>query len=171
MNCVSMAMILERKAQSSQWKLPGSPHLKKVWQSHSKIKTTLTVFFDGEGVIHHEYSPPGQIINKGYFLNVLHQLRDALGWKTATAMGNWWLAASSRQHASSCIMSHEEFFGETSSHPGDSAPIQPRFGALWLPAFPKTKITFEREETSDHPWDSEKYDGAADGDWENCVKS
>ena len=36
---------LERKAQSSQWKLPGSPHLKKAWQSHSKIKTMLTVFF------------------------------------------------------------------------------------------------------------------------------
>ena len=37
---------LETKAQSSQWKLPGSPHLKKAWQSHSKIKTMLTVFFD-----------------------------------------------------------------------------------------------------------------------------
>ena len=36
---------LERKAQSSQWKSPGSPHLDKVWQSCSKIKTTLTVFF------------------------------------------------------------------------------------------------------------------------------
>ena len=37
---------LEMKAQLSQWKLPGSPRLKNVWQSHSKIKTTLTVFFD-----------------------------------------------------------------------------------------------------------------------------
>ena len=42
---------LETKAQSSQWKSPGSPHLKKVWQSHSKIKTILTVFFDWEGVV------------------------------------------------------------------------------------------------------------------------
>ena len=54
----------------------------------------------------------------------------------ATAMGNWWLAASPRQHASSCIMSSAGFFGKTSNHPGDSAP--PRFGALWLPwLFPK----------------------------------
>ena len=29
----------ETKAQSSQWKLPGSPFPKKVWQSGSKIKT------------------------------------------------------------------------------------------------------------------------------------
>ena len=62
-------------------------------------------------------------------------------------------------------------FGETSNHPGDSAPLQPRFGALWLLAFPKTKITFERKEISDHEWDSGKCDGVADGNWENCVKS
>ena len=89
----------------------------------------------------------------------------------ATAMGNWWLAASSWQCACSCIMSCAEIFGETSNHPGDSAPLQPRFGALWLLAFPKTKITFEREEISDHQWDLGKYNGAADGDWENCVRS
>ena len=39
--------------------------------SCSKIKTMLTVFFDWEGVVHHEYFPPGQTINKEYFLNVL----------------------------------------------------------------------------------------------------
>ena len=69
---------LETKAQSSQWKLPDSPHPKKAGQSHSKIKTTLTMFFDWEGVGHHKYAPPGQIINKEYYLNVLHWLRDAL---------------------------------------------------------------------------------------------
>ena len=50
------------------------------------------------------------------------------------------------------------------------SPLQPRFGALWLLAFPKTKITFEREEISDHQWDSEKYNRAADGNWKNCVR-
>ena len=30
-------------------------------------------------------------------------------------------------------------FEKTSSHPGDSVPLLPRFGALWLLAFPKTK--------------------------------
>ena len=84
------------------------------------------------------------------------------------AMGNWWLAASSWQHACSCITSHAEFFGETSNPPGDSDPLQPRFCALWLLDFPKTKITLEREEISDCPWDLGKYDGAADGNWENC---
>ena len=51
------------------------------------------------------------------------------------------------------------------------ATLQPRFVALRLLAFPRTKITFERREISDHPWYSGKYDRAADGDWENCVRS
>ena len=90
--------------------------------------------------------------------------------KTA-AMGYWWLAASSLWNACSCIMSHAEIFGKTSNHPGDLAPLQPIFGTLWLLAFPKTKITFEREEISDHRWDSGNYNGTDDGDWENCVRS
>ena len=47
------------------------------------------------------------------------------------------------------------------------SPSKPTFGTLWLLAFSKTKITFEREEISDYHWDSGKYDGAADGNWEN----
>ena len=86
-------------------------------------------------------------------------------------MGNWWLVTSSWLCACSCTMSWAKFFGETSNHPGDSVPLQPRFGALWLLAFPKTKISFESEEVSDPQWDSGEYDGAADGDWENCVRS
>ena len=52
---------------------------------------------------------------------------------------NWWLAASSWQCAYSCIISHAEFIGETSNYPGDSAPLQTRFGTLWLLAFSKLK--------------------------------
>ena len=88
-----------------------------------------------------------------------------------TARGNWWLAASPWQHSHSCITSHTEFFGKTSNHPGDSDPLEPRFGDLWLLTFPKTGIIFEMQEILDPQWDSEKYDRAADGDWEKCVRS
>ena len=49
--------------------------------------------------------------------------------------------------------------------------LQSSFVSLWLLAFPKTKITFDREEISDHWWDSGKYNGAADGNWQNYVRS
>ena len=77
----------------------------------------------------------------------------------ATDMGNWWLAASSWQCACPCITSHAEFFGKTSNHPGDLAPLKHRFGTVQLLVFPKTKTTFEREEISDRWWGSGKYDG------------
>ena len=88
----------------------------------------------------------------------------------AAAVGNCWLAGSP-QRACTYITCPAEFFGKTPTHPGDSAPLQPRFGTLQLLAFPKTKITLERGEISDHWWDSGKYNGAADGNWENCVRS
>ena len=66
----------EMKAQSSQWKSPGSPRPKKSGQS--KIKTMSAVFFDWEGIVHHEYIFPGQTINKEYYLNVIHWLRDTI---------------------------------------------------------------------------------------------
>ena len=89
----------------------------------------------------------------------------------ATAMGNWWLADSSQQRTHLCITSCAEFFGEATKHPADSAPLQPRFGALQFLAFPKTKITFEMEGISDCWWDWRRYYWTAGGDWENCVKS
>ena len=62
-------------------------------------------------------------------------------------------------------------FWWNSKSPRWLSPLQSRFGTLWLLAFPKTKITFEREEISDYWWDSiGKYDGTADGDWEKCVR-
>ena len=57
-----------------------------------------------------------------------------------TAMGNWWLAASSWQQAHSCITSPAELFGETSNHPGDyPQPHSPDLVPcdFWL--FPKLK--------------------------------
>ena len=78
------------------------------------------------------------------------------------ATGDWQLHHDNTPaHASRLVQS---FFGETSNHPGVSASPQQ------LLAFPKTKITFEREEI----WLSMRFRkicGAADGDWENCVRS
>ena len=55
----------------------------------------------------------------------------------AAAMGNWRLAASSRQRSCSCIASYAKFFGKILNHPGDSAPLQLRFGTLRLLVFPQ----------------------------------
>ena len=89
----------------------------------------------------------------------------------AAAAGNWWLAASSGQCAHLCPSYCLQSFWETLNHRGDSALLQCRFGGLQLLAFPKTKITFEKEEISHHRWDSGEYNVVADSDWESCVRS
>ncbi|PNF19426.1 hypothetical protein B7P43_G03605 [Cryptotermes secundus] len=38
----------------------------------------LTVFFNYQGVVHHEYTPLGHTINKEYYQEILHHLCDAV---------------------------------------------------------------------------------------------
>ena len=54
-------------------------------------------------------------------------------------MGNWWLAASSWQHAYLCFTSHAEIYCKTSKHPGTQTPYSPDLVPcdFWL--FPKLK--------------------------------
>ena len=87
-----------------------------------------------------------------------------------SAMGNWWLAALLQQCSCSSIMSRAEFLLKHQI----TQVTQPPTSQSWCPetsGFSKTKITFVREEISDCQWDSGKYDRAADGDWQNSVRS
>ena len=81
----------ETKAQSSVWKHPDSSRPKKARQVQSKTKVLLTVFFDLKGILHHEYAPEGQTVNKEYYLQVLRHLRDAVRRKRPElcATRNW----------------------------------------------------------------------------------
>ncbi|UYV73920.1 hypothetical protein LAZ67_11001446 [Cordylochernes scorpioides] len=72
---------VETKAQSSQWKLPHEPRPKKARQVRSNVKVLLTVFFDCRGVVHHEFLPQGRTVNKEYYLQVMRNLREAIGQK------------------------------------------------------------------------------------------
>ena len=66
----------------------------------------LNVFFDWEGVVHQKYAPPGQTINKEYYLNVLCLLRDAIQWKWLQlwATGDWQLHHNNAPTHTSCLM-------------------------------------------------------------------
>jgi len=61
----------DTKQQSSQWKGSTFPRPKKGRQVRSKTKVILLAFFDSEGIVHHEYAPDGQTINKEFYVEVL----------------------------------------------------------------------------------------------------
>ena len=68
----------ESKFQSLQGKHQESPRPKKTRQVRSNVKVMLTCFLDSRGIVHHEYAPEGQIINKECYVEVLRRLRDAV---------------------------------------------------------------------------------------------
>jgi len=66
---------LETKTQSSQWKSPESPRLKKARQVRSNIKSMLICFFDQKGTVHKEFVPTGQIVNAAFYVKFFKRLR------------------------------------------------------------------------------------------------
>ena len=71
----------ETKTQSSQWKRPEGPRSKEARQIRSNKKVLLFVFFDCNGVVHHEFLPQGRAVNKEYCLEVMSRLREAIRQK------------------------------------------------------------------------------------------
>jgi histone-lysine N-methyltransferase SETMAR len=63
------------KQMSSQWSKASSPRPKKAWQVKSKVKI---VFFNIDGLVHHEYVPRGQTVNKEFHKTVLQRPRDVV---------------------------------------------------------------------------------------------
>lgn len=67
----------EIKTQSSQWKTSKeSDQPKKECQNQSNVKIMLTVLFDYENVVHHEYASRDQMVKKEYYER--RKLRDAM---------------------------------------------------------------------------------------------
>ena len=67
----------EAKAQSYQWKRPERPRPKKAHKFRLIGKVFFTVFFNCNGVVHHEFLPQGHTVNKNYFLEDISRLREA----------------------------------------------------------------------------------------------
>ena len=63
---------------SSQWNTASSPQPKKARQVKSNVKSMLIAFFDIDGLVHHEYVPRGQMVNKDFYKRVLQRLCDAV---------------------------------------------------------------------------------------------
>ena len=83
----------ETEQQSLQWKRPDEPRSKKARQSRSHVKSMLIIFFDCEGIVHYEFAPRGQTINKEYYVEVLKRLPDAVKRKRTRfwSIGDWLL--------------------------------------------------------------------------------
>jgi len=135
---------VETKMQSSQWMGKGYPRPKKARMSLSKIKVLLVVFLYWKGIVHHEFVPRGQMVNKQLCQEVLARLRDALRrkrpelWKNQ----NWMLHdVNAPAHPSLLIRS---YLAKHQTPVVLNPPYSPDLAPADIFMFPKIKTTLKR---------------------------
>jgi hypothetical protein len=66
----------ETKQQSSQWKSPSSPRPKIFDKSRATLSPCSSPFYNIDGIVHREFVPPGQTVNKVFCCDVVRSLRE-----------------------------------------------------------------------------------------------
>ena len=69
--CMTMSL----KLKPNQPTGPEEPRPKKARQVRSNVRVLLTVFFDCNGVVHHEFLPKGRTVSEEYYLEVMDRLQ------------------------------------------------------------------------------------------------
>jgi len=131
---------VETKDQSSQLLGQISTRPKKARMSRSNMKAML-VFFDWQGIIHDEFVPRGQTVNKEFYVTVLKRLRESVRRKRSQLWTNqsWVLHHDNAPAHSSFIVRYLLAKNEATVVP------QPFYSPDLVPAdfflFPKLKST------------------------------
>ena len=109
-------------------------------RSRSKIKVLLTVFFDIRGVVHYEFLPEGQTVNKEYYLGVMRYLREAIRKKRPDLWKNnsWILHLDFAPSHTALIIS--EFLTKKSTNVYRQAPYSPDQAPCDFFLFPRLKL-------------------------------
>ncbi|UYV82676.1 hypothetical protein LAZ67_22000520 [Cordylochernes scorpioides] len=71
----------ETTQEASKWRFKNEPRPKKARKAPSKVKVMLTVFFDYQGIVHHEFQQQDSTITADSYLGVLRRLREAIRQK------------------------------------------------------------------------------------------
>jgi histone-lysine N-methyltransferase SETMAR len=130
---------VETKQQSTEWRRKDEPRPKKPRQSQSKVKVLLTVFFDYRGVVHKEFLPTGQTVNKEYYLSVMQRLRESIRknrpdlWKN----NSWFLHHDNAPAHNSMLV--RNFLAKNSTRIIPQAPYSPDMAPCDFFLFAKLK--------------------------------
>lgn len=116
---------MQTSQQSSEYRFKNEPKPKKPRQSRSKIKVMLTVFFTYRGVVHSEFLPDGQRVNKEYYLSVMKRLRENIRRKRPDMWKNnsWILHHDNAPPHTSILV--REFLAKNSTNVIDQTPYSP----------------------------------------------
>lgn len=131
---------MQTSQQASEWRLPTEPKPKKPRQSRSKVKVMLTVFFDYRGVVHSEFLPDGQTVNKEYYLSVMKRLREKIRRKRPDLWKeNSWILHHDNAPSHKAIIVNE-FLAKNSTNTIEQPPYSPDMAPADFFLFPRLKL-------------------------------
>ena len=131
---------MQTSQQASERCLPTEPKPTKPRRSRSKIKIMLTVFFDYREVVHSEFSPEGQTVNKEYHLSVIKRLREQIRRKRADLWKeNSWILHHDNAPSHKAIIVNE-FLAKNSTNIIEKPPYSPDMATADFLLFPKPKL-------------------------------
>lgn len=115
----------ETPQQSSEYRAKGEPKPKVPRQSRSKVKVMLTVFIDYRGVVHKEFVPTGQTVNKEYYLGVMRRLRESIRKKRPELWQNnsWFLHHDNAPSHTAIVI--RQFLTKNQTNTVPQAPYSP----------------------------------------------
>jgi hypothetical protein len=138
----------------------------KARQVRSNVKVMLIIFFDYEGVVHHEFVQ-GQAVNKEFYVEVLRRLRESIrktrppSWKVK----QWLLHHDNAPAHSSLVW---DFLTKTdTSH--STTTLFAGSGTCRPFPVPQTKIDLERTKICHHRGDKRKFAEGPEGDTETSI--
>ena len=131
------------KLHSSQWKGKGSPRSKKLMDESVKDQGVVGCVFDWKGIVHHEFVPRGQMVNKQLYQEVLAHLRDAVLRKRPELWENqtWMLHHNNMPARASLLIRSDLAKHQISVLP--NLPYSPDLTPADFFLFPKVKTTLK----------------------------
>ncbi|UYV80894.1 hypothetical protein LAZ67_19002117 [Cordylochernes scorpioides] len=120
----------ETTQQASEWRFKNEPRPKKARKAPSKVKVMLTVFFDYQGIVHHEFKQQGSTITADSYLGVLRRLREAITQKRPEL---WRSKSWILHHDNAPAHTALKFSKYLQDHPTSVFP-QPPTVPIWPPA-------------------------------------
>jgi len=96
--------------------------------SKFKVKTMLIVFFDIKDIVHHEFVPPGQIVNAKSYVEVLKRLKRRVNRVRQDIAADWkWHHDNAPTHTAFLVNSYLTKAGiPTLPQPPYSPDVAPR---------------------------------------------
>ena len=109
----------------------------------SNVKVMLTVFFDFNGIVHHEFLPRGQTVNEESYLQVQRRLREAIRKKRPDLWKNHsWLLHHDNAPAHTSLLVRE-FLAQNNTVMMPRPPYSPDMAPCGFFLFPKIKRTLK----------------------------